>query len=134
MAQHYRFDDDGLLVPCEKEETEQLGGFKYLDAKIVKEYSDGKYEKGGWISAKVSGPSHYAGSDNIGGVKGIFNPADGKTYDSRSEYYKAVKAKGLVIAGNDAPTQRATPKTKSINWEKAVADTLKSTPLKGKKK
>ena len=73
--------------------------------------------------------------DSLGeGVKGVFNPADGKTYDSKSEYYKAVKAKGLVIMGDDAPTKRAEPKKETINWEKAVAETLKTTPLKGKTK
>lgn len=135
MTQYYRFSPDGLLEPCEKEDTETLGGYKYYDAAKVSEYSEGKHNKGGWIAAAVSGPSHYAGSDSLGiGVQGIFNPADGKTYDSRSAYYNAVKSKGLVIAGDEAPTQRATPKTKTVNWEKAVAQTLKTTPLKGKKR
>lgn len=130
MTQYYRFSPDGLLEPCEKEETETLGGYKYYDAAKVSEYSEGKHNKGGWIAAAVSGPSHYAGSDSLGlGVQGIFNPADGKTYDSRSAYYNAIKAKGLVIA--EGPAQQITPKT--VNWERAVAQTLRSTPL-GKKK
>jgi hypothetical protein len=133
MPIYYKFNDDGILEECAKDACDQMGGFKYLDAKIVSEYSEEKHDKGGWIAAQVSGPSHYAKTDDLG-TKGVFNPADGKTYDSRAAYYKAVKAKGLVIAGDDAPTQRATPKTKSVNWEKAVAETLKKTPLKGKTK
>jgi hypothetical protein len=75
-------------------------------------------------------------SDALGeGVKGVFNPADGKTYDSKSEYYKAVATKGLVI--NDSPKiAPSKPKLKEIDWEKSVADTIKtlSPTKKGKKK
>lgn len=132
---YYRFTDDGLIEPCAKEETEQLGGYRYLSAKQVSEYSEGEYREAGWVAAVVSGPSHYCSSDALGeGVQGVFNPADGKTYDSRSAYYKAVKDKGLVIVGDDAPKERATPKTKSVDWESAVAETLKTIPLKGTKR
>lgn len=42
------------------------------------------------------------GSDTLGeGVKGVFNHADGKRYDSKSQYERAVKAKGCRIVGND---------------------------------
>lgn len=70
------------------------------------------------------GASHYAGSDCLGdGTKGVYNPADGKTYDSRSQYYNAVKAKGLVI--NDEMTAEK-PKThvKEINWKREVHKTI----------
>ena len=30
------------------------------------------------------------------------NPADGKRYDSKSAYYRAVRAKGCVIVGNES--------------------------------
>lgn len=73
----------------------------------------------------------YVCSDDLG-VGGVFNPADGKKYDSKSAYYQAVKDKGLEIMGNDAPTTRAKPKQKKIDWEKAVSETLKQLPLKGK--
>lgn len=50
----------------------------------------------------------YVISDTLGeGVQGTFNHADGKKYDSKSEYYKAVKAAGCVVLGNDAPDQAA---------------------------
>lgn len=45
-------------------------------------------------------------SDSLGeGVQGLLNHADGKKYDSKSEYYKAVKAAGCVVLGSDAPTE-----------------------------
>lgn len=45
-------------------------------------------------------------SDRLGeGVQGVLNHADGKIYDSKSSYYKAVKAAGCEIVGNDAPTE-----------------------------
>lgn len=83
------------------------------------------------VSDRATAPSHYGRTDDLG-TKGVFNPADGKMYDSKSAYHNAVKNAGLVIMGDDAPTKAATPKTKTVNWEKAVAQTLKQTPLKGK--
>jgi hypothetical protein len=42
------------------------------------------------------------GSDKLGdNVNGVFNPADCKYYDSKSEFNKAVRAKGCRIVGND---------------------------------
>jgi len=78
----------------------------------------------------------YLNSDKLGeGVKGIFNPADGKTYDSKSAYYNAVKAKGLVIDDSQTP-RKPDPKLKPINWEKSVKQTIDqlSPTQKGKKK
>lgn len=43
----------------------------------------------------------YVVSDNLG-VQGIVNPATGKSYDSKSEYYASVKAAGCHIVGDDA--------------------------------
>lgn len=39
-------------------------------------------------------------SDDLG-LKGVLNHADGKIYDSKSEYSKAVRQKGCRIVGND---------------------------------
>ena len=36
------------------------------------------------------------------GLDDVWNPVDGKRYDSKSSYYKAVAASGNVIAGNDS--------------------------------
>lgn len=42
------------------------------------------------------------GRDSLpGGVNGIVNHADGKRYDSKSQYERAVRAKGCRIVGND---------------------------------
>lgn len=38
-------------------------------------------------------------SDHLDGVQ---NPCDGKTYDSKSAYYRAVKDAGCEIVGNEA--------------------------------
>lgn len=115
----YKLNEDGEIV--ETSEVFKTGRWRMIDGKLVR------------VGEGSRGPVHYAGSDDLG-TKGVFNPADGKTYDSRSEYYSAVKAKGLAIMGDDAPTTPSKPKTKTVNWEKAVAETLKTTPLKGKKR
>ena len=36
-----------------------------------------------------------------GGVNGMLSHADGKRYDSKSQYERAVKAKGCRVVGND---------------------------------
>jgi len=51
---------------------------------------------------KRSNPFSGFGSDNLpGGVNGIVNHADGKRYDSKSAYERAVRSKGCRIVGND---------------------------------
>lgn len=117
---YYEYDKEGNLTPVPQTQAEKGGRFIFREGKTIR------------IGEGRKGPTHYAGSDDLG-TKGVFNPADGKIYDSRSAYYRAVKDKGLVIAGDDAPTTPGKPKTKLVNWEKAVAETLKTTPLKGKK-
>lgn len=64
-------------------------------------------------------------SDNLGAV---WNPADGQTYDSKAAYYKAVKAAGCEIMGNEAPVTPSTPKDdgpSTADIEKSVADAFK---------
>jgi hypothetical protein len=36
-------------------------------------------------------------------LDGVMNPVDGKTYDSKSAYYQAVKDAGCEIVGNEMP-------------------------------
>lgn len=50
--------------------------------------------------------------------------ADGKYYDSKTAYYASLKEQGLTVVGNDAPVEKATPKTEEINWNEAVAETI----------
>lgn len=41
------------------------------------------------------------------GMDPTMNPADGRTYDSRSQYVRAVKAAGCEIVGNDLMGHRS---------------------------
>lgn len=41
------------------------------------------------------------------GLDGVLNPADGRRYDSKRAYYRAVRAAGAEIVGNE--TQKQTP-------------------------
>lgn len=66
-------------------------------------------------------------SDNIGeGVQGVMNHADGKVYDSKSSYEKAVKAKGCHIVGNDwNKSQYKTPLERGVSGDFNVRKELK---------
>lgn len=53
-------------------------------------------------------PAPYIISDTLpGGVNGMWNPATGKQADSKSAYYKSVRAAGCEIVGNDAGGRKA---------------------------
>lgn len=132
MTAHYDFDENGLLKKV-RAGSRKTVGLKYLSEARVIELSEGKYKGDGWLlSDSVHSPMHY-GRDDLG-IQGVLNPADGKRYDSKAEYYRAVKDKGLVVVGDDAPKERAEPKLKKIDWHEAVAETLRKTPKKGRKK
>lgn len=65
----------------------------------------------------------YIISDYIGnGINGIKSHVDGKMYDSKSEYYKAVKAAGCFIS--EAGTERAKRQETSEN---EIKQTIKET-------
>jgi hypothetical protein len=66
-------------------------------------------------------------SDDLG-TKGVKNPADGKVYDSKSAYYKAVKANGYEIVGNEKLKPKK-PAVDNIDWQKAVAETMRERGL-----
>lgn len=69
---------------------------KTVDGEVTNQYR--KYMSNKPVQSVFSG----FGSDNLpGGVEGIINHADGKRYDSKSQYERAVKAKGCRIVGND---------------------------------
>lgn len=55
-------------------------------------------------STEVSAP--YIRTD---GMDATWNPANGRTYDSRSAYYRAVKDVGCEIIGDDARIPDAPP-------------------------
>lgn len=105
--------------------------FYNIQNKIIDAYNSGKLKPRERDTVKtIFAP--YVISDSLG-VQGIISQADGKSYDSKSNYYRSLKEQGMVVMGNDAPTTKATPKTKEIDWKQAVAETIKSTPLKGKR-
>lgn len=78
--------------------------------------------------------SPYVRSDNIGGIQGIQSQADGKYYDSKSAYEASLKAKGMVIVGDDVSIAKPQPKTEEIDWKQAVSETLKTNKFSPTKK
>ena len=76
---------------------------------------------------KIAYLGHRSGAPNIIsddlGIGGVLNPATGKKYDSKSAYYRDVRAAGYEIVGNEkmGPSK---PKLQEIDWEQAVAETL----------
>jgi len=60
--------------------------------------------------ARSSLPAPMIISDHLDGVK---NPVDGKMYDSKSSYYRAVKDAGCVIVGNEAEKMMDRPVARS---------------------
>jgi hypothetical protein len=61
-------------------------------------------------------------SDHLGDV---WNPADGKHYDSKSRYYGAVKRAGYEIAGNDSSVTKAHEKTRQVKTAPGLKEDLK---------
>ena len=43
-------------------------------------------------------------------LDGVWNPVDGRRYDSKSRYYKAVRDAGCEIAGNDSSVSEPKPR------------------------
>ena len=75
-----------------------------IDGELVQKSRDGEIteEYRNKANPHDKNPFQGFGSDALGeGVNGVLNPADGKYYDSKSEYYKAVRAKGCRVVGND---------------------------------
>lgn len=61
-------------------------------------------------------------SDHLDGVK---NPVDGKTYDSKSEYYRAVKLAGCEIVGNDSAAMAGASTARSNVPKEDVGEALR---------
>ncbi|HLO79208.1 MAG TPA: hypothetical protein VK196_22345 [Magnetospirillum sp.] len=59
------------------------------------------------------------------GLDDVWNPADNKIYDSKSNFEKAVKAKGLVIAGNDSSITQAHEKPATVKTPGGLKEDLK---------
>lgn len=80
-----------------------------LDALVSDAVESGKV-KPIYREVKIQRGPHVI-SDDLG-LQGILNPANGKKYDSKSAYYKAVKEAGCVVLGNDAPTKAKGPEAR----------------------
>lgn len=61
------------------------------------------------------------------GMEATMNHADGKTYDSRSAYERAVKDAGCVIVGNDQPAERQITEVPNVGQDvKTAIEQLKA--------
>jgi hypothetical protein len=60
------------------------------------------------------------------GLDSVWNPVDGKLYDSKSAYYGAVKRAGCEIAGNDSSLTTALEKPATVKTPGGLKDTLKA--------
>jgi hypothetical protein len=60
------------------------------------------------------------------GLNDVWNPVNGKVYDSKSAYYRAVKDAGCEIAGNDSSISRAHEKAVQPKVPTGLKEDLKS--------
>lgn len=90
---YYEYNEKGELKPVLRKDAKKNGLYKWIDGVMVRVRDGGKM------------PIHYGGSDDMGAVQ---NPVDGKTYDSKSAYYRSVKDSGCVILGNEKVKPRET--------------------------
>lgn len=74
-----------------------------IHSKIEKALVDGKIS-GFELGSVARSTASYVISDDLG-INGVFCHADGKMYDSKSQYYKSVKEKGYEVVGNDLPVE-----------------------------
>lgn len=88
----------------------QDGDTSYNDDPQTRDCPECKDAKGDILYIGSGGGAHQIISDYINGPMGaVQNQADGKMYDSKSQYYKAVKAAGCVVMGNDTPKEAKGP-------------------------
>lgn len=60
------------------------------------------------------------------GIDDVWNPVNGRKYDSKSAYYRAVKDAGCEIAGNDSSVTQAHEKPVAQKNPPGLKDALKS--------
>lgn len=84
-----------------------------------------KFYGGRWWTreewAEAIKPSVTVHAIRADGMSDTVNPVNGKTYDSKSAYYKAVRAAGCEIMGNEAPTQMRDRTPAPQNVERDIA-------------
>jgi len=65
-------------------------------------------------------------SDDLG-TRGVLNPATGKMHDSKSSYYKDVRAAGCEIMGNDAKVKVRTEIQGNYDCSKELSQAIDQT-------
>lgn len=58
-------------------------------------------------------------------LDGVLNPCDGKRYDSKGAYYRAVKDHGCVIVGNEAEKMMQAPSARSDVKSEEIIDAMR---------
>lgn len=98
-----------------------------MQAKITQALEDGVIEETENFVFQDSGVKMFnVISDSVGGgINGIKNMADGKHYDSKSAYRKALRAQGMVEMGTDAPKEGKKTLDGDFNCEKDVAQAMR---------
>lgn len=98
---------------------ERATAFSLFDKKVQEVAEENRSFK-----AKVR-PPMVLGDDL--GLRGVFNHADGKRYDSKSEFNKAVRAKGCRVIGNDwKDTKYKTPLERGVRGDFNVRPQLRN--------
>lgn len=117
---YFEYDEYGELIPVYEKDALRNGRFVFRDGKTVR------------IGDGSRGPVHYAGSDDLG-TSGVLNPATGKRYDSRAEYYRDTKAAGCrIVEPGETPKERIPkPTTSDAELKRDIATAIKQT--EGKK-
>lgn len=59
------------------------------------------------------------------GLEDVWNPVNGKVYDSKSAYYRAVRDAGCEIAGNDSSVMDAHERPVTVSTPGGLQDDLK---------
>jgi hypothetical protein len=80
----------------------------------------------GVIPKSEAEPLPWVTSIRTDGMDATHCPADGKTYDSRSAYYAAVRSAGCEIVGNERLTAREAPRPPVRDTMKRALDQLRS--------
>jgi len=115
LGKDFAFYDKGFIAG--KQEWVRLS---VIQDKLIAAINSGKLQKEVVKSEYAKSAGGYISDEMIGGM---LCPADGKTYDSKSSYYKAVKAAGCEIVGND-PITPSKPQGEAIDWQRAVYESL----------
>lgn len=99
---------DGLRIPY-NDNTGLWTQLMMVQRKVAKALESGMVSKVSYEPVTKQAGPHVISDYTGGGIDGIKSMADGKYYDSKSEYRKELKRRGLVELGNDAPVKGKGP-------------------------